>query len=136
MPEPNQPGYQRVVNQAIVDIVAALGGRTLVLFTSYRQLREAAHAIAPALDELGIALLAQSEGSARQQLLDQFKEPDARAVLLGTRSFWEGIDVPGAALTAVVLVKLPFDVPSDRSSRRGRRRLKMRFMSIRFRRRC
>lgn len=113
VPEPNQPGYQRVVNQALVDIAAALGGRTLVLFTSYRQLRETGQAIAPALDELGITLLAQSEGSSRQRLLDQFKEPDARAVLLGTRSFWEGVDVPGVALTAVVLVKLPFDVPSD-----------------------
>jgi DNA polymerase-3 subunit epsilon/ATP-dependent DNA helicase DinG len=45
--------------------------------------------------------------------LDQFKQPDSHTVLLGTRSFWEGVDVPGEALQAVMIAKLPFDVPSD-----------------------
>jgi DNA polymerase-3 subunit epsilon/ATP-dependent DNA helicase DinG len=61
----------------------------------------------------GITTLIQNSGGSRQQLLEQFKRPDANAVLLGTRSFWEGVDVPGDALQAVLLVKLPFDVPSD-----------------------
>lgn len=113
IPEPKQPGYQRFVNQAVVDIAATLGGRTLVLFTSYRQLNETAQAITPALEEVGITVLAQAQGRSRQQLLAQFQSPETPTVLLGTRSFWEGVDVPGAALTAVVLVKLPFDVPSD-----------------------
>jgi DNA polymerase-3 subunit epsilon/ATP-dependent DNA helicase DinG len=113
MPEPNQPGYQRYVEMAIVDVAASLGGRTLVLFTSYSQLSATAKAIEQPLADAGIALFAQTEGSSRQQLLDNFRMDGTRAVLLGTRSFWEGVDVPGEALQAVVIVKLPFEVPSD-----------------------
>ncbi len=113
MPEPNQPGYQRYVEQAILDVATTLGGRTLVLFTSYGQLNQTARAIGNALADASLTLLAQTEGASRQQLLEHFKQPAARAVLLGTRSFWEGVDVPGAALQAVILVKIPFDVPSD-----------------------
>ena len=65
------------------------------------------------LAEQGITLLAQTEGSSRQQLLDRFKTPGARAVLMGTKSFWEGVDVPGEALQAVLIARIPFDVPSD-----------------------
>ena len=113
IPEPNQPGYQRYVEDAIVDVATALGGRTLVLFTSYGQLNTTAREIEGRLAEAGIALLAQSEGASRQQLLSQFRLPGARAVLLGTRSFWEGVDVPGDALQAVLIARIPFDVPSD-----------------------
>jgi DNA polymerase-3 subunit epsilon/ATP-dependent DNA helicase DinG len=101
------------VEDAIIDVATALGGRTMALFTSYGQLNQTAKAIEGILAENGITLLAQSSGSSRQQLLEQFKRPDGRSVLLGTRSFWEGVDVPGEALQAVLLVKLPFDVPSD-----------------------
>ncbi|MCA9934498.1 MAG: hypothetical protein KC415_11270, partial [Anaerolineales bacterium] len=113
MPEPNQPGYQRYVEDAIVDVATALGGRTMVLFTSYGQLQQTARAIEGPLNDAGITTLAQVSGASRQQLLAQFVQPHGRSVLLGTRSFWEGVDVPGAALQAVLLVKLPFDVPSD-----------------------
>jgi DNA polymerase-3 subunit epsilon/ATP-dependent DNA helicase DinG len=113
MPEPNQPGNQRYVEQAIKDIGIALDGRTLALFTSYSQLAKTAEAIEPALGRAGIQLLAQTEGVSRQQLLAQFKSGLNPSVLLGTRSFWEGVDVPGDALQAVVIVKFPFDVPSD-----------------------
>ncbi len=113
IPEPNQPGYQRYVEQAIVEIASALGGRTLALFTSYSQLQSTAKVITQTLNTAGISVLAQMEGSSRQQLLTQFKLEDSRAVLLGTRSFWEGVDVPGQALQAVLIVKFPFDVPSD-----------------------
>ena len=85
----------------------------MVLFTAYSQLSQTAKAIAGPLADAGLTTLAQSSGGSRQQLLDQFKQPDSRAVLLGTRSFWEGGDVPGDALQAVVIAKLPFDVPSD-----------------------
>ncbi|MAT97701.1 MAG: DNA polymerase III subunit epsilon [Anaerolineaceae bacterium] len=113
IPEPNQPGYQRMLEDAVVDVATALGGRTMVLFTSYGQLNQTAKAIEGPLADAGITTLAQSSGSSRQQLLDQFKQPDSHAVLLGTRSFWEGVDVPGQALQAVMIAKLPFDVPSD-----------------------
>ena len=113
IPEPNQPGYQRMVEEAIIDVATALGGRTMVLFTAYSQLSQTARAIEERLNSAGIATLVQSSGSSRQQLLEQFKRPDSHAVLLGTRSFWEGVDVPGDALQAVLIAKLPFDVPSD-----------------------
>jgi DNA polymerase-3 subunit epsilon/ATP-dependent DNA helicase DinG len=113
MPEPNQPGYQRYVETAIVDVAKVLNGRTMALFTSYKQLAETAEAIEGQLADAGITVLAQLDGSSRQQLLEQFKQEDSRSVLLGTRSFWEGVDVPGEALQAVMLVKFPFDVPSD-----------------------
>ncbi len=113
IPEPNQPGYQRMLEEAIVNVATALGGRTMVLFTSYGQLSQTAKAIEGVLADAGITTLAQSSGSSRQQLLDQFKQPNSHTVLLGTRSFWEGVDVPGEALQAVMIAKLPFDVPSD-----------------------
>jgi ATP-dependent DNA helicase DinG len=113
IPEPNQPGYQRYVEQAVVSVAQALGGRTMALFTSYSQLLATAKAVEQPLADAGIMLLAQGEGSSRQQLLDQFRQDGCRAVLLGTRSFWEGVDVPGPALQAVLITKFPFDVPSD-----------------------
>lgn len=113
MPEPKQPGYQRYVEGAIVDVATALGGRTMALFTSYSQLKTTLEAIEAPLAKVGIDILAQTEGASRQQLLAQFKVVGGRSVLLGTRSFWEGVDVPGPALQAIVIVKFPFDVPSD-----------------------
>jgi ATP-dependent DNA helicase DinG len=113
IPEPNQPGNQRYVEKAIKDVGIALKGRTLALFTSYSQLAQTTEAIEPALSRAGIQLLAQTQGASRQQLLAQFKSGQNPSVLLGTRSFWEGVDVPGDALQAVIIVKFPFDVPSD-----------------------
>ncbi len=113
VPEPNQPGYQRTVEQAILATARTLGGRTMALFTSYAQLRQTAAAIRGPLAREGISVLAQSDSGSRQQMTEQFRDPGTRTVLLGTRSFWEGVDVPGIELSAVILVKLPFDVPSD-----------------------
>lgn len=113
MPEPNQPGYQRYVEEAIVAVGLALRGRTMALFTSYGQLRKTARAIAQPLAEADVGLLVQGEGASRRLLLEEFKDGDSRTVLLGTRSFWEGVDVPGAALQAILIARLPFDVPSD-----------------------
>ena len=113
IPEPNQPGYQRYVEQAIVDVAKTLGGRTLVLFTSNRHLRDSSKGVFAQLKEAGIQLLAQIDGSSRHLLTAQFARPNARAVLFGTKSFWEGVDVPGPALECVIIVKLPFDVPTD-----------------------
>ncbi|MDJ0753294.1 MAG: helicase C-terminal domain-containing protein [Ardenticatenaceae bacterium] len=113
MPEPNQPGYQRYVEQAILDTAVTLEGRTMALFTSYRQLKQTADALKGPLAKEGITLLAQTQGGSRQQLTELFRDAGTKTVLLGTRSFWEGVDVPGMELSAVVLVKIPFDVPSD-----------------------
>jgi len=113
IPEPNQPGYQRMLEEAIIDAAVTLGGRTLALFTANNQLTQTATAIESTLSAHKIAVLAQTQGLSRQQLLEQFRREGARAVLLGTRSFWEGVDIPGPALTALIIVKLPFDVPSD-----------------------
>ena len=113
MPEPNQPYYQKYVEQVIIDTAATLGGRTLALFTSNKQIRDTYSAIRGPLQKEGITVLAQLPGSSRQQLAAQFSQPGARAVLLGTRSFWEGVDIPGDSLLCVMLTKIPFDVPSD-----------------------
>lgn len=113
MPEPNQPGYQRMLEQAIIDTAGTLGGRTLVLFTANNHLSQTATAIEPKLAARNVTTLAQTQGMSRQQLLEQFRREGARTVLLGTRSFWEGVDIPGPALTALIIAKLPFDVPTD-----------------------
>lgn len=113
IPEPNQPGYQRMLEEAILDTALTLKGRTLVLFTANNHLAQTAQAIEGRLAARQVTMLAQLPGTSRQQLLDQFRREDALAVLLGTRSFWEGVDVPGPALTALLIAKLPFDVPTD-----------------------
>ncbi len=112
MPEPNASGYQQALDRAIVSTAKAIGGRMLVLFTSYAQLKKTSAAITSTLGNEDILVYEQGDGSSPNALLDSFKSTE-RAVLLGTRSFWEGVDVPGAALSAVVITKLPFDVPTD-----------------------
>ncbi len=113
IPEPNQPGYQRAVERAILEMALTLEGRTMALFTSYAQLRASAASLAAPLAKRKIDLLTQESGVSRQQLADQFRLPGKRAVLLGTKSFWEGVDIPGEALQALIIVRIPFDVPSD-----------------------
>jgi len=112
IPEPYQPYYQKTVEAALIDLCRATRGRTLVLFTSYSQLRNTSKAITRPLAEEEIVVYTQGEGSSRSQLLENFRTTP-RAVLLGTRSFWEGIDVVGEALSCLVITRLPFSVPSD-----------------------
>ncbi len=112
IPEPNANGYQQALDRAIVSTAKAIGGRMLVLFTSYAQLKKTSQAISTALGNEDIIVYEQGDGSSPNALLESFKSTE-RAVLLGTRSFWEGVDVPGAALSAVIITKLPFDVPTD-----------------------
>jgi ATP-dependent DNA helicase DinG len=112
VPEPNAHGYQQAVDRTLVQLCKSTGGRTLVLFTSYAQLKRTSQNISGPLADDGILVFEQGEGASPNTLLDAFKTTD-RAVLLGTRSFWEGVDIPGEQLSVVVLVKLPFDVPSD-----------------------
>jgi DNA polymerase-3 subunit epsilon/ATP-dependent DNA helicase DinG len=84
----------------------------MALFTSYRQLRTTARAITGRLAQDGISVLEQGDGTSRRQLLENFRN-NSRSVLLGTRSFWEGVDVPGEALSCLAIVRLPFGVPTD-----------------------
>jgi len=112
IPEPNRPGYQEAIAQALISLCRAIQGRTLVLFTSYSQLNNAAKAITIPLAEEGITVLQQGDGSSRAHLLESFRTLD-KAVLLGTRSFWEGIDIVGPALSCLVITRLPFSVPTD-----------------------
>lgn len=112
IPEPSDPNYQRAVEQTIVRLARATHGRMLVLFTSYAQLKRTAQGIGGALADADIQVFEQGEGASASSLLESFRETE-RAVLLGTRSFWEGVDVAGEALSVLVIVKLPFDVPSD-----------------------
>ena len=113
IPEPNDAAnYQRSVEQTLIRLARATGGRMLVLFTSYAQLRRTSTAIATPLLEADIQVYEQGEGASANTLLETFRETD-KAVLLGTRAFWEGVDIPGEALSVLVIVKLPFDVPSD-----------------------
>jgi ATP-dependent DNA helicase DinG len=113
IPEPSDTnGHQRAVEQGLIRLSKTTGGRLLALFTSYAQLRRTSTAITPALSEDGIIVYEQGEGASPNTLLETFREAD-KAVLLGTRSFWEGVDIPGDALSVLVLVKLPFDVPTE-----------------------
>jgi len=113
MPEPiDFRNYQRFVERALLQTARATGGRMLALFTSYRQLLETSRVISPHLAKENIQVYEQGTGASTSSLLDSFRETE-RAVLLGTKSFWEGVDVPGEALSVLVIVKLPFDVPSD-----------------------
>lgn len=112
IPEPRQPGHQRAIEQAILELARATGGRLMALFTSNSQLRLTTRSLTRSLEQEGILLYSQSEGGSRNALLEGFKSAE-RAVLLGTRSFWEGVDVPGEALQCLVMVKLPFMVPDD-----------------------
>ena len=113
VPEPSdRNGHQRAIEQGVLKISQAIGGKTLVLFTSYEQLKRTSKAISPILARQDIRVYEQGEGASANTLLENFRS-DERAVLLGTRAFWEGVDVPGEALSALVLTKMPFDVPSD-----------------------
>lgn len=112
IPEPNVHGYQQVLDKTIIATAKATGGRMLVLFTSYAALKKTAQAITGPLAREDIFVYEQGEGASPNALLESFKSTE-RAVLLGTRSFWEGVDVPGDSLSVVVITKLPFDVPSD-----------------------
>lgn len=102
-------GYQERFDRELLSVLSVSGGRTLVLFTSYGQLRKSRDTLRSALPDLEI--LCQGEMPA-YRLVERFKETP-NAVLLGTASFWQGIDIPGDALQCVVIAKLPFAVPDE-----------------------
>jgi len=84
----------------------------LALFTSYKELLETSRVISPLLAKDDIIVFEQGTGASTSSLLESFRKAE-RAVLLGTRSFWEGVDIPGKDLSVLMIIKLPFDVPTD-----------------------
>lgn len=108
MPEPNDPGYTDAVLRTAERVLAASGGRAFLLFTSYRALHHAAERLRA---DSGHAVLVQGE-QPKHELVERFREA-GDAVLLGTASFWEGVDVAGPALSCVIIDKLPFAAPGD-----------------------
>lgn len=95
----------------LADLTEVVGGRTLVLFTSHRLLREVDRLVRPALERLDICPYVQGIDGSRGRLVEAFRT-DPRAVLMGTAGLWEGVDIPGPALSCVVIVRLPFWPPS------------------------
>ena len=112
MPEPGARDYQEVAHRALCELCRASEGRALVLFTSHASLQSAHAAIREPLGQGGVAVLGQGIDGAPQQLLDALRR-NPRSVVLGTASFWEGVDVVGEALSLLVMARLPFSVPSE-----------------------
>ncbi len=113
MPEPNTPDYTRAVVAAALPAIEASRGRAFILFTSLRAMREGHALLKEAFTQrkLEFPLLLQGESS-RTELLERFRRI-GNAVLIGSQSFWEGVDVRGEALSLVVIDKLPFAPPDD-----------------------
>jgi ATP-dependent DNA helicase DinG len=110
--EPGAPDHSRNVIRAALPVIEASGGRTFILFTSHRGLREGAEELYRHWGERPPYPVLIQGGASRDQLLRAFREA-GNAVLLGTGSFWEGIDVKGEALSVVIIDKLPFAAPDD-----------------------
>jgi ATP-dependent DNA helicase DinG len=113
LPDPSdQPrDFESEAIRAIAHYLERSQGKAFVLFTSYKMLDAAARALTPWLAERNIALFAQSDGLPRSKMVEAFKA-DVNSVIFGADSFWQGVDVPGEALSNVIIVRLPFSVPS------------------------
>jgi ATP-dependent DNA helicase DinG len=113
MPEPSEgQRFKEALEGWIQRFVGMTKGKAFVLFTSRAMLRKTAEGMAGWFEEEGIRLLVQDKGNSRTRLLKEFKE-DRDSVLFGTDSFWQGVDVPGEALSNVILTRLPFSVPDE-----------------------
>jgi ATP-dependent DNA helicase DinG len=110
---PENPGDEhfRMMLLYIKNLIRRTQGKAFVLFTSYSLLKQTAEALQDFFDEENITLLVQGGDRGRSMLLEEFKN-DINSVLFGTDSFWTGVDVPGEALSNVIITKLPFAVPT------------------------
>ncbi|TCS33273.1 ATP-dependent DNA helicase DinG [Paucimonas lemoignei] len=113
LPQPNSPGYTDAVIDAALPMIEAAGGRTFLLCTTIRAVNRAAERLRAEFEarKLPFPLLVQGEAG-RTELLDRFRS-SGNAVLIGSQSFWEGVDVRGDALSLVIIDKLPFAPPDD-----------------------
>ncbi len=110
MPDPREPGYADALIHWVEHFVKQTHGKAFVLFTSYKLMQEVADRMQPFFTKLGLELIVQGTGTPRSTMLEQFKT-DVDSVLFGTDSFWQGVDVPGEALSNVIITRLPFAVP-------------------------
>ena len=110
MPDPRDRGYSDALVENIERFLRQTHGKAFVLFTSYKLMQEVAERMQPFFDQLGLACHVQGTGTPRSVMLDKFKD-DIDSVLFGTDSFWQGVDVPGEALSNVIITRLPFAVP-------------------------
>jgi len=110
MPQPKESGYEEALCRWIRHFVSESKGSAFVLFTSYSLLQRVGDQMESFFADQDLQLLRQGRGRSRAQLIEEFKK-DVSSVLFGTDSFWTGVDVPGKALTNVIITRLPFAVP-------------------------
>jgi len=110
MPDPREAGYADALEHWIGHFVKQTHGKAFVLFTNYKLMQEVAERMEPFFNKLGVVCLVQGKGTPRSTMLEKFKD-DVDSVLFGTDSFWQGVDVPGDALSNVIITRLPFAVP-------------------------
>lgn len=117
LPEPSTGGgdfqrYIKQISEVVEEALIATGGKALILLTSHQQVEFLYNDLRPRLESRGLCCLRQRRGMPNALLLERFRE-DRDSVLLATEAFWEGVDVPGESLSAVIMVKLPFRHPED-----------------------
>lgn len=110
MPDPREAGYREALVRWIQHFIRQTHGKAFVLFTNFKLMLEVAESLRPFFDELGLECFVQGTGMPRSTMLEKFKD-DIDSVLFGTDSFWQGVDVPGEALSNVIITRLPFAVP-------------------------
>ena len=110
MPDPRETGYRDALIYWIEHFVTMTHGKAFVLFTNFKMMLEVGEAMQPFFDKLGVECFVQGTGTPRSTMLEKFKI-DVDSVLFGTDSFWQGVDVPGEALSNVIITRLPFAVP-------------------------
>ena len=112
MPQPNANGYVGTAADVLAQLGLRLRGHTMALFTSHSSLRAVAQRLRPLLEPHGVPVLAQGIDGSAPYIMAAFAEQPG-SVILGTASFWEGVDMPSGLLKALVIARLPFQVPSD-----------------------
>jgi hypothetical protein len=112
LPEPSDPKFTERACEKIIQYLQETNGGAFVLFTSYASLRDCANRLKGRIEKMGLTMLVQGQGAPRKILLERFRSSE-NAVLFGTASFWQGIDVQGDLLRNVIIVKLPFAVPDE-----------------------
>ena len=110
MPEPKEEGYRDALIYWVKHFIRQTHGKAFVLFTNFKLMQEVGELMQPFFEELGLECFVQGTGTPRSTMLEKFKA-DMNSVLFGTDSFWQGVDVPGEALSNVIITRLPFAVP-------------------------
>ena len=110
MPDPRAEGYRDALIHWIEHFIKLSHGKAFVLFTNFKLMQEVGELMQPFFDKIGIVCFIQGTGTPRSLMLEKFKD-DVDSVLFGTDSFWQGVDVPGEALSNVIITRLPFAVP-------------------------